>query len=85
MLSSIISYLTTQFPPNRVVALLTPLFAAASGWLATVFAQWGFALTSDQFLAAFTVGAAAAVAAAYKWLHGWQAHEARSANTRSSR
>ena len=64
------------WPANRIVTALTPiLFVPASGWLATKGADLGFDLTSDQYLAAFVVGGGAAVAAALKWLDGWQKYE----------
>jgi hypothetical protein len=63
---------------NRVVALLTPVFAALAGWIAQVAAQYlpGHpSLNAGELTAVFVAGAAAALAAAYKWLQGWQKFE----------
>src|SRR2546421_6720411 len=64
---------------SRGVALLTPLFAIAAGWLAGVVARIvpGADLNQTQIVAFMTVAATAAIAAAHKWLHGWQAHQQR--------
>ena len=65
---------------NRLVVLLTPVFAGVSGWLV----QWvgdhfpgAPSLDQGELTALFVAGAAAAVSAAYKWLDGWQKHEER--------
>lgn len=65
---------------NRVVVLLTPIFAGLAGWLVQLIAD-NFPghpeLDSRELTALFVLGAAAALAAAWKWLDGWQKHEAR--------
>jgi hypothetical protein len=56
---------------ERVVMLFTPLFSAASGFLATEVATLvNVKLPSDAFTGIFIAGAATAAAAAIKWLHG---------------
>jgi hypothetical protein len=79
LLSDLIDYLQAKFPPNRVVVLLTPLFSAASGWLAVLSAEHTpfLNLSQGQLTAVFIAGAGIVVPAVYKWLDGWQAHEAR--------
>jgi hypothetical protein len=69
-----------MFPVNRVVALFTPVFAAAatvgSAWLLKHFP--GIPVpSSGQLLAVEIAGATTAGAAALKWLHGHQQWEAR--------
>jgi hypothetical protein len=62
---------------GRFVALLTPVFAVASAWVAGTVAQAvpGAHLDQGQ-LATFMVAAAtAALTVAWKWLQGWQQHE----------
>lgn len=60
---------------NRIVALLTPIFAGLAGavvqWIAENF-PGAPQLSSGELTAVFVAGAAAAAAAALKWLHGWQ-------------
>ncbi len=74
-----INYLQAKFPPNRIVALLTPIvFVPASAWAS---AWLGKNLPGVQFapevITGFGVaGALAALTTAYKWLDGWQADEA---------
>jgi hypothetical protein len=65
------AYLQAQLPVNRVVVLLTPIFAALSGWIAS----WVAAnfpglppLTPAEITGAFALGATAAITAAYRWL-----------------
>jgi hypothetical protein len=67
---------------NRVVALATPLFAAAAGWVATWLADNVPGVTIDQgaLEAIFIAGALAALAPAAQWLNGWQKFEARQAD-----
>ncbi len=66
---------------NRVVALATPLFAAAAGWVATWLAENVPGVTIDQgaLEEIFIAGALVALAPAAQWLHGWQKYEARNA------
>ena len=63
----------------RFVALLTPVFAVAAGWLAGVIAQAvpGAHLNQGQIVAFMTAAAVSAITAGWKWLQGWQQHEAR--------
>lgn len=70
---------------NRVVALLTPLVfapvaAVVTGWLGQHFPGLGH-LDPTQLVALEIAGFTGAVAAAVKWLHGWQKHEARNASS----
>ena len=71
---------------NRVVALATPLFAAAAGWIATWVADNIPGVTIDQgaLEAIFIAGALAALAPAAQWLNGWQKHEARQAEAQAA-
>ena len=55
---------------ERVVALLTPIFAAAAGKLAIIGAGLGIQLNQTTTTAAFVTGATAAGAAGLTWLHG---------------
>lgn len=69
-----------MFSVNRVVAFLTPVFAAGaavgSAWLVKHFP--GVPVPSQgQILGVEIAGAASAAAAALKWLHGHQLWEAR--------
>ena len=69
--------------PNRIVAFLTPLvFVPVAGWAA----QWSAQhlpgvpnLDPAQLTGIFATGAVAALTMAFKWLQGWQQHEAREA------
>jgi hypothetical protein len=63
---------------SRFVAILTPVFAVAAGWLAGVIAQAvpGAHLDQNQVVAFMTAAAVSAIAAGWKWLQGWQQHEA---------
>lgn len=62
------------FSIERVVALLTPVFSAAAGWLSTIVAHNvpGLTIPRDQLVAVFIGGATIAGGAALKWLHGRQ-------------
>jgi len=64
---------------SRFVAILTPVFAIAAGWVAGEVAQAvpGAHLNQDQIVAFMGVAATAVIAAGWKWLHGWQQHEQR--------
>jgi membrane protein implicated in regulation of membrane protease activity len=69
------------FPPNRIVALLTPLvFVPVSGfvsaWVAKHFPGLP-AFSSAQITGFMLVGALSALAAGYKWVDGWQKAEER--------
>jgi hypothetical protein len=63
---------------GRFVAILTPVFAVAAGWLAGVIAQAvpGAHLNQNQIVAFMTAAAVSAITAGWKWLQGWQQHEA---------
>lgn len=81
-LNKIIDRIQEALPPNRVVTILTPIFAAASGWVATFAADnlpGGLSISGDWLTGVFVGGALAGTAAAYKWIDGWQKHEARQA------
>jgi hypothetical protein len=62
---------------GRVVALLTPVFAIAAGWLAGFVADIvpGANLDKTQIVAFMIAAATAALSASWKWLRGWQQHE----------
>lgn len=60
----------------RFVALLTPLFAIVSGTIANWVAQHtGAHLDQGQMSAFMVTASTTALAASWKWLHGWQQHE----------
>jgi hypothetical protein len=63
----------------RFVSLLTPFFAVAAGWLAGVVAKHfpGVQLDSAAVTAFMSAVVLSVAAAAWKWLEGWQHHEAR--------
>jgi hypothetical protein len=70
-------------PPNRIVALLTPLvFAPLAGAIATWAAENfpGVEVSSGALEEIFIAGALIALAPAAQWLHGWQKWEAREAD-----
>jgi hypothetical protein len=71
---------------NRVVALATPLFAAAAGWVATWLAENvpGVSIDQSALEEIFIAGALIALAPAAQWLHGWQKWEARQADTQQA-
>lgn len=68
-------------PLNRLVALLTPVFALAAGACATWLAEHfpGVTIPEDTLQEIFIAGAVAVLAPALHWLHGWQKFEARDA------
>jgi hypothetical protein len=63
---------------GRFVAILTPVFAIAAGWFAGLVAQAvpGAHLDQTQIVAFMTAAAVSALTAGWKWLQGWQQHEA---------
>jgi hypothetical protein len=63
---------------SRFVAILTPVFAIAAGWIAGLVAQVvpGAHLDQSQIVAFMAAAAVSALAAGWKWLQGWQQHEA---------
>ena len=62
---------------GRFVALLTPVFVVAAGWIAGAVAKAvpGAHLDQGQLVAFMVIGATGALASGLKWLHGWQQHE----------
>jgi hypothetical protein len=71
---------------NRVVALATPLFAAAAGWVSTWLAENipGVSIDEGALEEIFIAGALVALAPAAQWLHGWQKYEARTAEAQQA-
>lgn len=71
---------------NRVVALATPLFAAAAGWVATWLAENvpGVSIDQSALEEIFIAGALIALAPAAQWLHGWQKWEARQSDAQQA-
>jgi hypothetical protein len=71
---------------NRVVALATPAFAAAAGWVATWVADNfpGVTISQSALEEIFIAGALIALAPAAQWLHGWQKFEARQAEAQQA-
>ena len=67
--------------PNRIVAILTPVFALAAGacatWLAEHFPTLDVPASALEEI--FIAGALAVLAPALQWLYGWQKWEAREA------
>lgn len=63
---------------SRLVAIFIPVFAVAAGWFAGVIAQAvpGAHLDQNQIVAFMTAAAVSAITAGWKWLQGWQQHEA---------
>lgn len=77
---------------GRGVALSTPVFAVAAGWLAGVVAQLvpGAHLDETQVTTFMVAATTAALGSGWKWLQGWQQHErlvadGKAAPVRSSR
>lgn len=77
---------------GRGVALFTPVFAVAAGWLAGVVAQLvpGAHLDETQVTTFMVAASTAALGSGWKWLQGWQQHErlvadGKTAPVRSSR
>ena len=67
--------------PNRIVAMLTPVFALAAGACATGLAEHSPTLDvpASALEEIFIAGALAVLAPALQWLYGWQKYEAREA------
>jgi hypothetical protein len=59
------------------VAILTPIFALAAGWVAGVVAEIipGVDLDQGQIVAFMIAATTAVLGAGWKWLQGWQQHE----------
>src|SRR3954469_17626391 len=69
---------------NRIVAVLTPLlFAPAAGAICAYLAEHfpGVQVDEGSLQQVFVAGAAIALVPAAQWLHGWQKHEARLAES----
>jgi hypothetical protein len=62
-------------PPNRMVALLTPVLAVAAGTAATWLAEAGLDVSATELQAIFVAVLAAVLAPAAQWLHGAQKFE----------
>jgi hypothetical protein len=62
---------------GRFVALLSPVFVIAAGWLAGIVAKVvpGAHLNQTQIVAFMVAAATSALTASWKWLQGWQQHE----------
>ena len=62
---------------GRFVALLSPVFAIAAGWVAGRVATIvpGAHLDQTQIVSFMVVASTSALTAAWKWLQGWQQHE----------
>jgi hypothetical protein len=62
---------------GRFVAILTPVFAIAAGWIAGVVAKAvpGAHLNQSEIVSFMIAASASAIAAGWKWLQGWQQHE----------
>jgi hypothetical protein len=77
----LISSIRERFPVNRVVAILTPFLVTAAGavsvWLTQNVEFISKYVDQKDVEGVFIAAAAAALAAAYKWLDGWQKHEER--------
>lgn len=69
--------LVAAFSLNRLVVLLTPIFAGAAGWVVTRIAEWmpGANLDETELTALFIAAFLAAVEMARQWLKGWSKHE----------
>jgi hypothetical protein len=62
---------------GRWVALFTPVFVVVAAWAAGRVAQLvpGAHLDQTELVSLMVAGATAALAAAWKWVEGWQQHE----------
>ena len=62
---------------GRFVALLTPVFVVAAGWVAGAVAKAvpGAHLDQNQLVTFMIIGATGALTCGLTWLHGWQQHE----------
>lgn len=69
-----------QITVSRVVALATPVLAAAGGLVAAEAARYGLHVPAADVTAIFVTGSASATGAALKWLHGRAQFEARAAD-----
>lgn len=71
---------------GRGVALFTPVFAIAAGWLAGAVAQLvpGAELDENQVTTFMVAATTATLGAGWKWLQGWQQHEREVADGKAS-
>jgi hypothetical protein len=62
---------------NRVVVLATPVVTIGAAWVAGIVARHvpGVKLDQTQVVSVMIAVIAVCLAAAWKWLHGWQQHE----------
>jgi len=62
---------------GRFVAILTPVFTIAAGWIAGVVAKAvpGAHLNQSEIVSFMVAASVSAMAAGWKWLQGWQQHE----------
>jgi hypothetical protein len=62
---------------GRFIAILTPIFAVAAGWVAGVVAQAipGAHLDQSQIVAFMVAAMTSTLTAGWKYLQGWQQHE----------
>ena len=62
---------------GRFVAILTPVFAIAAGWIAGVVAKAvpGAHLNQAEIVSFMVAASVSAIASGWKWLQGWQQHE----------
>lgn len=84
MLNALIDRFQAKLPPNRLVALLTPLVfvpasAALSAWIGAHFP--GLNLSEGAIIGFGTAAALAALTTAYRWMDGWQKDESRQSAT----
>jgi hypothetical protein len=63
---------------SRFVTILTPIFVVAAGWIAGLVAKHvpGANLDQTQIVTFMTAAATAVLVVVWKWLQGWQQHEA---------
>jgi len=71
---------------GRFVAIITPFFALAAGWLGGVVAKAvpGVTLDKGQIVAFMVAVATSVLTSAWKWLQGWQQHEQNVADGKSA-
>lgn len=71
---------------GRFVAIITPFFALAAGWLAGVVAKAvpGVTLDKGQIVAFMVAVVTAVLTSGWKWLQGWQQHEKNVADGKSA-
>jgi len=67
------------------VAMITPFFAIAAGWVASLVAEYfpGVNLDQNQIIAFMIAASTSTLTAGYKWVQGWQQHEQRVSEERA--